>query len=120
MYGRPLCVIKRKNRPSRRVKHNDERRCGVCQKKERKHAEREWTRYRIGAVAKRFADGEKWALSYKEFRQRFLTAMGEGGDWREEEWGKKDINVGASYAWRRYKEMGKSAAAVNVQTAAGN
>ena len=78
----------------------------------KKHAEREWTRHRIGAVAKRFAEGENWALSYKEFRQRCLTAMGEGGDWREDEWGKKDINVGASYAWRRYKGMGKSAAAV--------
>ena len=58
-------------------------------------------------------------MAYKEFRQRFFAAFEEGGEWREEEWGKRDLNVGASYARRRYKEQGKSAAAVKANIAAG-
>ena len=71
-------------------------------------------------MAKRFADGREWALAYKEFRQRFFNAFGEGGRWREEEWGKMDLNVGArSCAWRRYKVQGKSAVTVTANAAVG-
>ena len=70
-------------------------------------------------MAKRFADGAEWALVYREFRQNFFTAFGEGGSWREEEWGKKDLNAGASCAWRRYKSQGKSAAQVKAKAAPG-
>ena len=67
-------------------------------------------------MAKRFADGADWALAYREFRQCFFTAFREGGSWRTEEWGEKDLNVGASCAWRRYKDQGKSAATVRAKT----
>ena len=115
-----LCVAARgSNRPSRRVRHFADRKCAVCRRRERKLGKGEGDKYRIGDMARRFADAEDWALAYKEFRQRFFVAFGKGGEWREEEWGKRELNVGASYAWRRYKEQGKSAAEVKANKAVG-
>ena len=70
-------------------------------------------------MARRFANAEVWALTYKDFRQRFFAAFNEGGEWRTEEWDRRDLSVGASFAWRRYKEQGKSAGAVKANIAAG-